>query len=580
MCREDIFFWISLFCWQQNPKHVGTEIGPFITWDYQEEGLRQTIQWLFADLPDYPDDVLWEKSREMGATWLALILALWLCLFHPNKRVLCISHTEEAVTKAGDEGTLFAKIQFMLDYLPDWMKVGVKKWKKGYKFANRSTISAQASTKRTGVGDRVTFILCDEFSKHEKAAEIWGQTADTGPRLVIGTHYGIGGMYYDLTQEPGMKKLIWHWSMHPEKKIGLYHVPKEDAEPELLDKKFKFQNYDFVRDGSPHGGPFPGLRSPWYDREVIRRHRASKGRGTRDVAMHLDIDPAGSDTQFFDRVVIRSLIVGQVLNPLWQGDIDCESGYMKRLKEESGGPLRLWRLPDPYGKFPVSKYGAGSDLSTGNGSTPTILCVGDAMTGEMILEYANPFMGGERFAPIAAAILRMFLDQHGQPPLLAWEMQGPGDRFGTVLMEEVGYRRVFRHRSTNPQSLTLKISDKAGWYSSPKDKRALLENYRDGLYTGKFKNRSRQSLEECNKFRYGEDRKIDHSLEKTTTDPSEGRQNHADRAFGAALCYLCMCQLGLEQQLEIKHNPVVVGSWRWRRELAERQILEAEDECA
>src|SRR5437868_942539 len=66
ICRQDIFFYINTFVWQYNPKHVGDEVGPFLTWPFQETAVRRTLRRLFKD----GRRILWEKSRELGATWL------------------------------------------------------------------------------------------------------------------------------------------------------------------------------------------------------------------------------------------------------------------------------------------------------------------------------------------------------------------------------------------------------------------------------------------------------------------------------------------------------------------------------
>src|SRR6266850_5727752 len=84
MCREDILFYINGFVFQYNPDHVGEEVGPFISWDFQEEAILKTLRILIQER----DDMLWEKSRMMGATWMALIIDDWLCTFHDYKKCL------------------------------------------------------------------------------------------------------------------------------------------------------------------------------------------------------------------------------------------------------------------------------------------------------------------------------------------------------------------------------------------------------------------------------------------------------------------------------------------------------------
>src|SRR5882757_9968946 len=76
-CKQDLFFYLSVFVWQYNPKRVGREVEPFIPWDFQVDVLRKTMHRLFV----VGRSVVWEKSRELGATWMALALYDWMCLF-------------------------------------------------------------------------------------------------------------------------------------------------------------------------------------------------------------------------------------------------------------------------------------------------------------------------------------------------------------------------------------------------------------------------------------------------------------------------------------------------------------------
>jgi hypothetical protein len=117
LCKADIFFWIDLFVYQMNPRRVGHEPSPFICYDFQREAVRQTKQWLAEQ-----EDVIWEKSRYLGATWLALLMQIHDCLFFDYKKFLDISHTANAVDASDDPDSLFWKVQFVLELLPDWMR--------------------------------------------------------------------------------------------------------------------------------------------------------------------------------------------------------------------------------------------------------------------------------------------------------------------------------------------------------------------------------------------------------------------------------------------------------------------------
>lgn len=574
LCARDLIAFINLFVWQINPKHVGHEVGPFITWEFQDELLSAMVTRL---LGEYPGDFLLEKSREMGATWIAMILAVWLCLFHRHKRVLCVSHTEHAVQKAGDDGTLFAKVDFILEHLPSWMTKGYKKSKLAYKFANGSTISGTASTERSGVGDRVTFVLLDEFSKQRDGYKIWGQTADTGPRLVIGTHYGVSGCFYDLTQKGVIPKFVMHWSLHPEKRRGLYRSGGRYGY-EILDKSYQFPpDYNFVRDGRPTGGPeapdgsipTAGLRSPWYDLEF--RKRANE----RDVAQHLDIAPAQSQANYFDLILVQTL-ADLCVEPVWQGTIkyDPADASPIALVKMQDGPLKLWvNLIDDL-ELPRGKYGAGADISMGVGTSNSVMSVGDALIGRKVAELTTADSDPRDFAMACVALLRLLKDYDGNTGVLAWETIGPGGLFGRTL-QKVKYTRLF-YRESKDMMRGNQISDIPGWNPNVQGaKRDLLDQYTIALRDRALVNLSKESFAECKHYRLSETKDVvEHPKHAGGPDPSGARSNHGDRVIADALMWMVMVRLGAGKYLKMPEHekrPVLVGSFDWRWQMAQRE---------
>ena len=295
ICRNDLIFWIACFAWQFNPKKKGVDaVGPFIPWDFQIEGFlsrpdthgKKGILWAYEN--DRPMVV--EKSRELGASWCFLLFQVWLCLFQKHVQCLNISKSADAVDDKSPD-SLFWKIRHIHEHLPDWMKGEIvqEKFYFGYR-KTKSHNTGVASTGRAGVGGRASVIFIDEFSQIKEATEVRQRTAGTSDcRFFNGTHLGVGTEFYNLTASPEFPKLVWHWSQHPEKKKGLYHYDQVTNKVAALDKTYQYPpDFKFVTDGLPTGGPFPGLRSPWYDWKVIDIGNP------RGVAMELDIDPKGA----------------------------------------------------------------------------------------------------------------------------------------------------------------------------------------------------------------------------------------------------------------------------------------------
>lgn len=531
ICAQDIFFYINTFVWQYNPKRVGHEVEPFITWDFQEDCIRRTMDRIFVE----QDDMLWEKSREMGATWMALIIDDWTCLFHQWKGIYAISHSEEAVDQAGKKNTLFWKVQFMHEYLPSWLLRGVRKRKLSFTYpATESTFEGSATSERSGVGGRSTKILLDEFSKHTKDYEILGQTADTGPRLFIGTHYGTGTAFWTLTQRPDMRKIILHWSQHPEKKRGLYRFNTITQRVEILDRTYKFPpEYRFVTDGTPTGGPYPGLRSPWYDNECDRRANS------RDVAMHLDINPEGSVSQVFDPLVINSLKNQYARFPDWEGELeyDPELGVPgeQALLPVPVGRIKCWFIPNQLGRPPARRYVVGVDPSTGQGATPSCVEVVDVETGEQVMEYANPFMDEKTLAVFCVAVCRTFADEHGHPARLIWETPGPGLVFGKKIIE-LRFANIY-WRTDELKAIARNRSEIPGWNASPSTNRMVLIEMKGAMSKRALLVRSKEALDEALQFKYDSSGNPVHAGEYNTNDPSGARVNHGDRVKAIALAW-------------------------------------------
>lgn len=554
VCREDILFYVNTFVWQYNPQHKEAEIGPFITWDFQDTALHTILKAVYEER-----DLVIEKSREMGASWLCLIVMDWLWQFFKNKKTLCISRNAEAVDDS-DPDSLFWKIDFMHAHLPCWLldpeAISRKRMYMG-NLQTHSTISGEASTSFAGSGGRATFMFIDELAKIREDFEIVRSTHDTSRcRVYNSTHTDPANQFAKLCTQEGMRKIRMHWSQHPEKNQGMYHYDAAKNEIVVHDKKFEYPpDYKFVKDGKD--------RSPWYDYQCQRRN------DPRGIAMDLDIDAQGATAQVFDAATIRRLQGEFCCDPFWEGDLhyDRDKAEPISLIERKGGPLRLWAHPKADGKFPAGHYGVGCDPSTGMGSSPSCLSVFNGMIGEKIGEYANPHILPEELAILAVALCRLFPNVHGDGALLCWEIPGPGNTVGKTVME-LGYRNVYYTvDERNPIGVTT--SERPGWTNNQVTKRLLIEDYRAALADRKCINRSHIAMEECLFFKYNVSGNIENSKEASKDDPSGARINHGDRAMADAMGWK-MVRTTTQQRREIEvKKEITVGSLAWRRQLAD-----------
>lgn len=537
-CKRDLLFYANTFVWVYDPRNMPPvpRSVPFVTWPFQDHGLLQIY---LAILNQY--DLVIEKTRDMGASWMLLIVFDWMWRFHDEVSLLLGSRKEEYVDNGRREKkALFGKLDHLDDHLPRWLipqgfeRTSLKRWNG----QTESIITGESTNKDFGRGDRRTAIGLDEFAAVENDFAILQAIYDTtGCRIYNSTHQGIATAFYDRCQNPLIKKLVFHWTQHPEKSKGLY----------------------FDDEGKAH--------SPWYDHEcAIRKHRIL-------IAQELDIDPQGSADIFFDPGTITRIDQDTCKAPLHCGKLHFDRGGMdvQHFQKTPRGELQLWINLDSKGSPPADRrYVIGADIGMGMGgssSSNSAFVVGDCKTQEQVATFATPNMIPEEFARYAVALAMWFHRAY-----LVWESNGPGRIFGKVVTES-GYRNI--HYRTDDKKLYPKLSDIPGWVANKDTKLSLLGEYRRATSQGDYVLRDVDEVNEMYSFVYLEGGAVAHSGSTAGLDPSGAKENHGDRVTASALCWLGMKgrpKLAVDAVLQVP-----VGSFLWRRQQYEQSLTERTD---
>ncbi len=565
-CRKDPIFFINTFCWTYDPRREPFSRIPMILYDFQEEAVL-----LLANSIN-KEDVLIEKSRDMGASWICILVLFWLWLFSRKKiSILLVSRVEAYVDDTENPKALMWKWDYILRNLPNWMKP------KGYRESEHrrrlhiynpetgSVCDGESTNQNVARGDRRTVILLDEFAAVEQGDGVLRATRDaTNCRIFNSTPCGTGNAFYDVRQT-NIRKLRLHWSSHPLKNIGLY-MSGDDGCLNVLDKKGFPDDYKPILDGK--------LRSVWYDRECERATNA------REIAQEIDIDYLGSGHQFFSASAVQNAIRDHATEPLVVGDLIFDSlnnAEPEKFREDKEGKLRLWFRLDKNGNPPNdykrkekttfsilrmsdSNVGAhpvviGIDVSAGTGSSNSAICVWDTITHEKIAELADPYIRPESLAYHAVALAKWL----GYAKLV-WEQNGPGRQFGARVLE-LGYNRIYlRSQDT---TLANKATLIPGWAPTKEGKLLLLGNYRDAIESEICANKSRISLEETLEYVYGPNGGVEHSRAKNKSDPSGAGASHGDRVIADALAWKCIDGYGKGTK-EPDAPEAPYGSLQWR----------------
>lgn len=527
-CKLDPVWYTDVFGWTYSPKdYPEAPNRPFILYDYQEEALERIL----AAMGKH--DLLLEKSRDMGATWLALVAIEHRWHFYTRQSFLLGSRKEELVDKSGDSKSLFWKIDYLLENQPGWLRPNVNRIKLHlHNEDNNSAIDGESTNDDFARGDRRTLIFPDEFPAVENGYSILKATRDaTNCRLFNGTPQGAAGAYYDTRRK--MEKsnpdriIRLHWSLHPEKRRGLYRL-LPDGGYEIIDRDYEFPpDYKFTDVSYPRFT----LRSIWFNEQCERA--ASE----QEIAQELEIDYAASGWQFFDPKKIEAIEDRCARPPSHVGELifDGDGNHAEWMDQE-GGRLQLWfshfwTIPELVGTAPARReFVVSADVATGKGgemSSNSVLSIADKSTGEKVGQFTS-----NRIAPQELAVYAVALCRWLNEAFFIWEENGPGGEV-TTKVKELGYRNVFYREDET--SFIRKKTRKPGWSSTKETKRLLLSNYFKALLEGTFTNYCREAIRECGEYVHHPNGSIIHARSTGHEDPTASGENHGDMVIADAL---------------------------------------------
>lgn len=284
LALKDPVYFFKMFLWTHEPrplylKWYGLRFAriPFIPYPVQEKVILELVDSIRSG-----KDILIDKSREQGATWLILGVVLWFWLQRESGNDFLLgSRKFDNVDKKGSVDTLFEKFRYMLYILPEiFIPEGFDANKHDNVGSIRnpftsSFISGEANNENFSTSGRYRAIVADEFSKWEETDEKAFTSMGSASlcRVIISTPFGMGRCFSKLRFGDSIRILQLHWSDHPLHGAGAYEV---EQHPYLPDKK----NVKV---------------SPWYLKECERR----KNNPEADIGQELDMDHLTSGTPYF-----------------------------------------------------------------------------------------------------------------------------------------------------------------------------------------------------------------------------------------------------------------------------------------
>lgn len=571
MCAEDSLFWLSTYCRLFEPRPTPKTFD-FVPWTHQIPVWKSMEKWL-----GYRDVGL-EKSRAEGASWLILMLCLHKWLYVPLFAAGFVSKDEKSADDPKNPDSLFWKIQFQLDSLPEWMVPKYNRVINSHTFTNLengSTLAGYAATADVASGGRKTVFVLDELAKFPRGPDKEAMASTqyvTECRYLISTPKGPDGAYFDAMHgTSNMLKLQLAWEDNPSRTIGAYkvHIASDNSRSlEIIDSAFWMQEAirnkcEFKSTGemmraadairaddngkNPFGYPFAMtgpyvksgcLRSPWYDYQCNR-----PGATPQSIAQELDRDYGGSTSRFFDnnmlnRVKIRCstpVTVGELALPK---NIESHHELLNcRFKTIYGARLKLWFKPSIYGTVPPGRrYVIGGDIASGTGGAEThnsCLEVIDVLVGRQVAEIAGNTITPFELAEYAVALAYWF-SYDGIPAKVIWEQNGLGGQFA-LRITQLGFSNVYYRGK--PEEYDEIETKKIGFWTTAKTKPALLGELGRAIDSGQLEVNSYDVINEMGYYVNQPGGKIEHLAAINEEDPSGAGDRHGDRVVALALAW-------------------------------------------
>lgn len=237
LCKRSILHWFNWWAMTYDPRFRPGTTKPIgvIPFELYESFQPDVVLQIYDSILN-GTDLLIEKSRDMGVSWMVIGVFVYCFLFMEDFAGRMGSRNVNEVDKAGDISTLFEKARLMLRCLPHFMRpLGFNEarhmtYLKLVNPANRATIVGETANPSFGRSGRNTAALFDEMAFWEAGDAAWEACGQTSPcRIAVSTPNGSNNRFAKMAQRkiPDCpKKITLHWKLHPKHDDAWYEFQK------------------------------------------------------------------------------------------------------------------------------------------------------------------------------------------------------------------------------------------------------------------------------------------------------------------------------------------------------------------
>jgi len=350
-CEYDPVFFITKYCYTLDPKDAKNKIKLIPKWEY----VTTLIENIHAN-----QNNLIEKTRQMIVSWITQAYNVWGLLFGNGYAALNLSRKEDLVDDK-THNSLFGKMRFIFDHLPEWMiearfgKVihsgeAIRYLRAQNEKYNNSIIGESANI-GAGRGGSFTKVFADEFGFVDRSESVYSSFDDacpTGKNLITTPPFkGKKCCFYRL-REGSFRKINdfeivrIHWTQHPHRNKEWY---RKACQGKTDDEVARELDIDWNI----------SVKGRIYDRWETSKHIISYkyqnvlpldldfdfGIGESPVSIGVSQDLPDGKTVYFSDMEFFGLTADEIM-PKLTAQIE-KVGYVGKFKE-----LRCWG--DPSGK--------------------------------------------------------------------------------------------------------------------------------------------------------------------------------------------------------------------------------------
>jgi hypothetical protein len=213
---------------------------------------REFIDWVISRWRG-SESGLCEKSRDVGATWLAAGISVGLCVFWDNVGIGFGSRKEELVDKIGDPKCIFHKIRTFVRYLPREFRGGCNLDKHAPHmrciFPERDSHIAGEAGMDIGRGDRKSIYFVDEAAhlEHPEAADA-ALSATTNCRIDMSSVNTMNNPFAHKRHSGRIKVFTFSWRDDPRKDQAWYDKKCSELDPITVAQEIDL-NYHAAAEG-------------------------------------------------------------------------------------------------------------------------------------------------------------------------------------------------------------------------------------------------------------------------------------------------------------------------------------------